>query len=112
MNELLIKADPVPLRVDDDGAIRVGGTRVTLDTLVAAYRNGATPEEIAEQYPALRLDDVYSAIGYVLRHGQQVGEYLRKRLVAAEQVEEQNEARWPSQGIRDRLMARRNGQGS
>jgi hypothetical protein len=31
--------------MDADGAIRVRGTRVTLDSIVAAFRAGATAEE-------------------------------------------------------------------
>ena len=54
----------LPLTTDDDGVIRVGGTRVTLDTLIAAFTEGATAEEIAQQYPSVRLADIYSVIGY------------------------------------------------
>lgn len=38
---------------DADGVVRVAGTRVTLDTVVAAFEEGATAEEIAQQYPSL-----------------------------------------------------------
>lgn len=51
---------------------RVGGTRVTLDTLVAAFEQGATTEEIAQQYPSPGLADVYSVIGYYLRRRDEV----------------------------------------
>ena len=54
----------LPLTTDDDGVILVGGTRVTLDTLIAAFTEGATAEEIAQQYPSVRLADIYSVIGY------------------------------------------------
>jgi len=49
----------VPLAADAQGVIRVGGTRVTLDTVVSAFYEGATPEEITQQYPSLELGDVY-----------------------------------------------------
>jgi hypothetical protein len=39
MNDLLVN-DPLPLRLDEEGTVRVGGTRVSLDTVVTAYRNG------------------------------------------------------------------------
>ncbi len=45
--------DPLPLKVDSDEVIRVGNTRVTLDTIVAVFNNGATPEEIIFQFPSL-----------------------------------------------------------
>jgi hypothetical protein len=41
---LMIEVAPVPLEVDADGVVRVGGTRVTLDTIVDAFREGATAE--------------------------------------------------------------------
>ena len=52
---LAILSDPPPLLVDADGVVRVGQTRVTLDTVVTAFLEGATAEEIVEQYPSLQL---------------------------------------------------------
>ena len=49
---------------DADGVIRVGKTRVTLDTVVDAYRDGATVEGIVQQYPSLEPADVHAVIGY------------------------------------------------
>lgn len=45
----------VPLTIGEDGVIRIGKTRVTLDTVVYAFQDGATAEEIASQYPSLDL---------------------------------------------------------
>jgi uncharacterized protein (DUF433 family) len=104
---LLIETRPVPLETDADGVVRVGGTRVTLDTIVAAFREGATAEEIVYQYPSLDLADVYSVIGYYLEQRPAVEAYLRQRQRQGEQVREQNEARFDPRGIRDRLLARR-----
>jgi hypothetical protein len=44
----------VPIHTDADGVVRIAGTRVTLDTIVAAFDAGATAEEIAQQYSAGR----------------------------------------------------------
>lgn len=107
---LLIKVAPIPLEADADGVVRVGGTRVTLDTIVAAFREGATAEEIVYQYPSLDLADVYSVIGYYLQRRSDVEEYLRRRQQQSDQVREQNEARFDPRGMRDRLLARRTGQ--
>jgi len=108
---LTLAADPVPLKLDEDGVVRVAGTRVTLDTLVAAWRDGATLETIVEQYPVLHLADVYTALGYYLRHQSEVDAYLERRRQQAEQVRRDNEARTNPIGIRDRLLARRKGGG-
>jgi uncharacterized protein (DUF433 family) len=87
--------------------LRVGSSRVTLDTVVEAFREGMTPEGIVQQYPSLRLGEVYSVIGYVLNHPQEVDTYLRDRLSLAETVRRDNEARFDPAGVRDRLLARR-----
>ena len=42
---------PVPLEMDRERVLRVSGTRVTLDTVIASFDRGATPGEIASQYP-------------------------------------------------------------
>ncbi|MEX0702764.1 MAG: DUF433 domain-containing protein [Planctomycetales bacterium] len=102
-------ADTVPLRVDAQGVVRVGGTRVTLDTVLAAFVEGAAAEEIVQQYPSLDLADVYQVIGHYLRHAAEIDEYLRQRRDAAETIRRQNEAKFDPEGIRDRLLARRNG---
>ena len=65
---LAVVAEPAPLAVDHDGVMRVGGTRVTLATIVTAFHEGATAETIVQQYPSLTLADVYAVIGYYLRH--------------------------------------------
>ena len=101
-----ITAEPVPLEKNADGDIRIGGTRVTLDTIVAVFEAGATPEEIVQRYPWLEMADVYVAIGYYLRHRTEVEEYLRDRRNKAEEVQQLNERRFNQQGIRERLLAR------
>jgi uncharacterized protein (DUF433 family) len=106
---LAIEADAVPLRVDADGVARVGGARVTLDTVVAAFREGATPEEVAQQYPTLDLADVYAVISYYLRRRAEVEAYLRDRQAAADSARRENESRCDPSGVRDRLLARRGG---
>lgn len=103
---LVIEAEPVPLAADADGVYRVAGTRVTLDTLVAAYQEGATPEEMTDQYPSIRLDHVYAVIGYYLRHREEVEVYLGRRVAHAAEVKSAVEKAWPSHGLRDRLLAR------
>src|SRR5262245_28427475 len=104
---LQVAAEPVPLTKDADGVLRVGTSRVTLDTVVAAFREGMTPEGIVEQYPSLRLAEVYSIIGYILNHTEEVDAYLRDREHLAEAVRRENEARFEPAGVRDRLLDRR-----
>ena len=104
---LVVDITPIQLQTDPDGIVRVGGTRVTLDTIVAAFQDGATAEEIVQQYPVLSLADAYDVIGYYLRHQDEVESYLRRRQQEADQVRRQNESRFDPHGVRDRLLARR-----
>lgn len=104
---LAIATDPPPLGADADGVVRVGASRVSLDTLVAAFLEGATAEEIVQQYPSLLLPDVYAVISYYLRHPVEVSDYLRERQQEAGQVRLENEHRFDPKGVRDRLLARR-----
>jgi uncharacterized protein (DUF433 family) len=69
---LQIESELIHLVLDADGVVHVDGTRVTLDTVIAAFSDGATSEEIAQQYPALRLADVYAILGFYLRKRPEV----------------------------------------
>lgn len=104
---LLIGLEPVPLKTDSDGVVRVGSTRVTLDTLVAAFSEGATAEEIVHQYPSLHLAHVYAVIAYYLQHRPEIDDYLRIRQEQADGVRQENQNRFDPEGIRQRLLARR-----
>ncbi len=103
-----VAPEQVPLLTDPSGIVRVGSTRVTLDTVVAAFSTGATAEEIAQQYPSVDLVDIYAVITYYLRHQSEVDEYLRARERVAAEIRADNEARFDPIGIRERLLARRN----
>ena len=96
----------IPLTVDANGVLRVGDTRVTFDTVLTAFADGATAEEIVQQYPSLHLADVYSVIGYYLRHTAEIDVYLQQRHRQRETVWQQNEERFDPHGVRERLLAR------
>jgi uncharacterized protein (DUF433 family) len=104
---LRIEAEPIPLEADPDGVVRIRGSRVTLDTIVAAFHRGATAEEILQQYPSLALADIYTVIAYYLRQQEAVEIYLRQRRERAAHVRQENENRFNPIGVRERLLARR-----
>jgi uncharacterized protein (DUF433 family) len=81
--------DSLPFREEPVGVMRVGKTRVSLDTVVYAYRQGYSPEQIIEQYDALELADVYGGIAYYLRHRREVDQYLVEREAEAERLRAQ-----------------------
>jgi uncharacterized protein (DUF433 family) len=106
-------AEPVPLEMDAEGVMRVGKTRVTLDldTVIAAFVDGATAEEIVQQYPSLNLAAVYAVIAYYLRRRSEVKAYLQRRQDLADKIRTQNESRFDPSGVRNRLLARRASKG-
>ncbi len=104
---LVIEAPPVPLRTDEHGVMRVGKTRVPLDTVIFAFNQGSSPEEIVLSYPTLDLEDVYAVVNYYLHNRAEVDSYLSQREAEAARIKEENEKRFPPTGIRARLLARR-----
>ena len=103
---MVIATEVIPLETDEHGVIRVSNTRVTLDTVVTAFKAGATAEEIVQQYPTIPLADVYYVIGYYLHRQDEVEVYLGKRKLEAEELQKQIEVRTNPIGIRERLLAR------
>ncbi len=97
----------VPIKMNKDGVILVSKTRVTLDTIIAAFNEGLTAEEISYQYPSVPLADIYSVIGYYLRKRKEVDAYLKRREKQAQEIRRVNEERFNSSQIRERLLARR-----
>lgn len=109
---LVIETEPIPLMVDGDGVARVGGTRVTLESLLAVYCQGATAEEIAQRFPTVPLWDVYSVIAYYLRHRSEVEQYLAQARFRSDEVRRQYADQLDPNCIRDRLVARKSKQPS
>jgi uncharacterized protein (DUF433 family) len=97
----------VPLKTDSEGVVRVGETRVTLEAVVGAFKNGSTSEEIVLQFPVLDLSDVYAVIGFYLKNQVAVEEYLARQGVESAKIRQQIEAQFPPTGIRQRLLKRR-----
>jgi len=95
---MLVAAEAPPLVAGAAGALHVGKTRVTLDTVVGAFQDGATAEEITEQYSTLSLGQVHAVI------------QARER--QAETVRQANERLFNPAGVRARLSARQAEQGS
>jgi uncharacterized protein (DUF433 family) len=87
-------------------AVRVGKTRVSLDTVIGSYNQGQSAEEIVAAYDALQLADVYSVIGFYLNNREKVVAYLKQREEEAEQMRVEWEAKHPPL-TRSELLARR-----
>ena len=106
--DLAAVTENIPIETDKDGVIRVGNTRVTLETLVSAFNGGSTAEEIVYQFPVLNLPDVYAVITYYLRNRDTVEKYLNNRMQLAGQIKRRNQENKNLNDIRKRLLARQN----
>jgi hypothetical protein len=60
MTAVAIEPEPVPLARDQAGRLMVPGTRISLDVLVADFKQGKTPEAIHDAYATVPLADVYA----------------------------------------------------
>jgi uncharacterized protein (DUF433 family) len=59
-----------------EGAYRIAGTRVSLDSVIYAFRRGASPESIQRSFPSLSLEQIYGAITFYLAHQEEIDQYL------------------------------------
>ena len=103
---LTVDVQTIPLAADRDGVMRVGNTRITLDTVIHTFEQGHTAEEIVSHYPVLRLADVYAVIAYYLNNQAIVEDYLRQQREEAQKTWEQIKAKSDYQTFRERLLAR------
>ncbi|MGI8551201.1 MAG: DUF433 domain-containing protein [Dehalococcoidia bacterium] len=76
---LTIEPEPIPLTINAEGVVRVSGTRIPIDRIVWAFNHGETPEEIVRGFDTLHLADVYSVIGYYLRHRSAVDAHIEEQ---------------------------------
>src|SRR5918994_4411139 len=71
------------------GAWRIVGTRVSLDSVIHSFWEGATPEEICQDFPSLSLAQVYGAIAYYLKQRDKVDAYLQAGRDDAEKLQQE-----------------------
>ena len=62
-----------------EGVYYVPGTRISLDSVVYAFREGCSPETIREDFEGLTLAHVYGAIAFYLDHQTEIDAYLLRR---------------------------------
>ena len=94
-----------PMRVDGNGIVRIGQSRVTLETVVRRFLVGDSPEEIADAY-ALDLADVYATVSYYLQHRDDVNGYLQSTENEEARVARLIQEKSNPSALRDRLLAR------
>lgn len=60
-----------------DGGYWVSESRVSLDSIVYAFLRGASPENIAQSFPILNLEQVFGAIAFYLANQPEIDSHLR-----------------------------------
>ena len=103
---LTVEPQPIPLMTTPEGVVRITGTRVPLETVVRAFYAGATPEEIAQDFPTMTLAQVYAVLAYYLAHRADVDAYVAERTAVSAAARAAHEARFNPIGVRARLLAR------
>ena len=96
-----------PLNQDEDGSVRVTGSRITLDTLVASFKRGNTAEQIQDSFPSLSLSQIYGVIAWYIDHQSEAEEYLAERRAEADDLRLEIEARPEYSQFRERINRRR-----
>ncbi len=61
-----------------DGGYWITGTRISLDSIIAAFNRGAAPETIRRSFPLLSLEEVYGAVTFYVANENEIDEYLQR----------------------------------
>lgn len=94
--------------VDTHGVRRISDTMISLDSVVIAFQQGDSPEEIQRNFPTLTLEQVYGAIAHYLANRDDVDDYLRRQRAEWERKRAEHE-RVPDAAL-ERLRKLRAGQ--
>ena len=104
----IIGTIPKPVRIVEGGTLRVGNSRVSLDSVVYSFNRGEDANVIQENFPSLTLANVHAAIAYYLHNKEKVDKYLAKRMAEFERKRLESQAR-PDHITHEMLLARKNG---
>ena len=90
-----------------DGGYYVAGTRISLESIVHAFRRGESPEAICQNFELLHLEEVYGAIAYYLANQADVDAYLVR--LGEKWADGRRDAQPLPANLRERLMRARDG---
>ena len=88
-----------------DGGYYVAGSRVSLDSIVHAFRQGDSPETIFQNFELLSLEEIYGAIAYYLANQSEIDDYLIRQAEKWAEGRRNSEPLPPS--LREKLMRAR-----
>ena len=105
--DVLETVQTISLTNTSDGTIRIGKTRVALESVIHHFSLGATAEEIAQKFPALKLAEVYGVISYFLSNHEKVGEYVLRQETESDKLQSKIETKFQINELQQRILARR-----
>jgi|SRR6516165_9406511 uncharacterized protein (DUF433 family) len=76
-----------------NGAYRISGTRVSLDSVIHAYWEGRLPQAIAADFPTLNLAQIHGTIAFYLSYREEVDRYLESQDRMWRQFQQESESR-------------------
>jgi uncharacterized protein (DUF433 family) len=104
---LSMRATVPPLRETEGGVVRIADTRIPLERVIESFLAGMTPEEIAQSFNVLTLEDIYAVVNYYLHNRKEVDAYMLEGERQAEAIRVDMEKRFDPTEIRARLLSRR-----
>ena len=97
----------VPIAVDEKGFWRVEGTRVGVDVILQQYLDGASADQIAEDFPSVIPCQIYGIIAYYLQHRDEVNAYLKEAENKASVLRDRIDSESGNRELRELLQTRR-----
>lgn len=85
--------------------IKVKGTRIPIDTIIAAYHRGDTVAEIDSGFPTIGLSNIYAILSYYLDNQPMIDAYIERGEKFAEEMRAKWEALYPPDNLWERLNA-------
>jgi len=86
---------------EHEGGYFIAGSRVSLASVIFAFREGASPETIRQNFPSLSLGQVYGAIAFYLNHPAESETYLERLAARWKELEEHGQT--PSAELQQKL---------
>jgi uncharacterized protein (DUF433 family) len=107
---MTLSLEPItlPLTTSDKGVVYISGTRIPIDFIVYEYLEGATAEDIAQNYPTLSLSAIHAVLSYYLTHKTEVDAYIAQQEQLAEAKYLEIAQRLQQKDLRQRLLSRLN----
>ena len=99
-----VATSEIQLTRTNAGVLRIGKTRVSLDSVIIAFNQGSTPEEIVCDYDSLTLPDVYATVSYYLQNREKTEAYLLDWLNFSRQMREKQAENPPPVVLRLRKL--------